>query len=85
LFVWDKPLRGFGLRVKSTGGKTCLVQYRNSEGRTRRLALGQHGALTPDQARNEARQKLAAAARGEDPSEERHRLRHGKTVGEICD
>jgi len=85
VFVWDTELRGFGLRVKSTGAKTYLVQYRNAEGRTRRLAIGQHGALTPDQARGEARQKLAAAARGEDPSEERHRLRHGKTVGEICD
>ena len=85
IFVWDQELRGFGVRVKSTGGKTYLVQYRNAEGRTRRLALGHHGALTPEQARAEARQKLAAAARGEDPSEERHRLRHGKTVGEICD
>ena len=84
-FVWDQELRGFGVRIKSTGGKTYLVQYRNAEGRTRRLALGQHGALTPDLARSAARQKLAAAARGEDPSEERHRLRHGQTVGEICD
>jgi hypothetical protein len=39
IFVRDKELRGFGVRVKSTGGKTYLVQYRNSEGRTRRLAL----------------------------------------------
>jgi Arm DNA-binding domain len=46
IFVWDTELRGFGLRVKSTGGKTYLVQYRNTEGRTRRLAIGQHGGVT---------------------------------------
>jgi integrase len=84
-FAWDQELRGFGVRLKATGAKTYFVQYRNVEGRTRRLAIGHHGALTPDQARAEARQKLAAAARGEDPSEERHRLRNGMTVGEICD
>jgi integrase len=84
-FAWDQELRGFGVRVKATGGKTYFVQYRNVEGRTRRLAIGHHGALTPDQARAEARQKLAAAARGEDPSEDRHRLRNGMSVGEICD
>ena len=43
IFVWDQELRGFGVRIKSTGGKTYLVQDRNAEGHTRRLALGQHG------------------------------------------
>jgi integrase len=84
-FVWDSELRGFGVRVKPTGLKTYVVQYRNAEGRTRRLVLGKHGALTPEQARALARQKLAGAARGEDPSEERRALRHGMTVGELCD
>ncbi|MFN3691229.1 MAG: RNA polymerase sigma factor, partial [Fimbriimonadales bacterium] len=32
-----------------------------------------------------ARQKLAAVARGEDPSEERRAMRNGLTVGELCD
>lgn len=84
-FAWDNELRGFGVRVKATGGKTYFVQYRNTEGRTRRLVLGKHGALTTEQARGMARQKLAAAARGEDPSQERRTLRQGMTVGEICD
>lgn len=84
-FAWDSELRGFSVRVKPSGSKTFFVQYRNTEGRTRRLVLGKHGALTAEQARGMARQKLAAAARGEDPSQERHALRQGLTVGEICD
>jgi integrase len=47
--------------------------------------LGQHGALTPQQARDIARQKLAAVARGEDPSAERHAARASMTVAEVCD
>jgi hypothetical protein len=71
VFAWDSELRGFGLRAKPSGAKTYLIQYRNSEGRTRRLVLGRHGVLTPEQARDIARQKLAAVARGEDPSADR--------------
>jgi len=85
VFVWDSELRGFGLRVKPTGLKTYLVQYRNAEGCTRRLVLGQHGVLTPEQARQIAVQKLAAAAKGEDPSADRHAARSAPTVAELCD
>jgi integrase len=85
VFAWDGELRGFGVRVKPSGLKTYLVQYRNAEGRTRRLVLGQHGVFAPEQARDLARQKLAAAARGEDPSAQRHAARAGMTVAEICD
>lgn len=85
VFAWDTELRGFGVRAKPSGLKTYLIQYRNAEGRTRRLVLGQHGALTPEQGRDLARQKLAAVARGEDPSAERHAARAGMTVAEICD
>jgi hypothetical protein len=83
VFAWDGELRGFGLRVKPSGTRTYLIQYRNSEGRSRRLVLGQHGALTPQQARDIARQKLAAVARGEDPSAERHAARASMTVAEV--
>ena len=43
VFIWDSELRGFGVRVKPSGVRTFLIQYRNVEGRTRRLVLGQYG------------------------------------------
>ena len=49
-FTWDSELRGFGVRVKPSGVRTFLIQYRNAESRTRRLVLGQYGALTPENA-----------------------------------
>lgn len=85
VFAWDGELRGFGVRVKPSGVKTFLIQYRNVEGRTRRLVLGQYGALTPENARDVAREKLAGVAKGEDPSADRHAIRAGMSVSEVCD
>jgi hypothetical protein len=85
VFAWDSELRGFGVRVKPSGVKTFLIQYRNCEGRTRRLVLGQYGALTPELARDLARKKLTAVAEGEDPSADRHAVRAGMSVSEVCD
>ncbi|MYM55193.1 site-specific integrase [Thalassovita mangrovi] len=82
--VWDRDVRGFGVRVYPSGKKTYLVQYRAGR-RTRRVTIGQHGVLTADEARGEARQLLAAVARGEDPSAQRQAKRHAPTIAGLCD
>jgi integrase len=88
VFRWDAgngALKGFGIRVKSSGAASYLVQYRNQEGRTRRLVLGRLGELTPDEARRLASDKLKQVRRGGDPSAERHSARDAMTVLELCD
>lgn len=85
VFVWDSEVRGFGVRVKPSGTKTFIIQYRNAERRTRRFVIGQCGVLTAEVARDLARKKLASVIDGGDPSQERHAAREGMTVAEVCD
>ena len=50
VFLWDSgdgALKGFGVRMKPSGTAAYIVQYRTAEGRTRRLAIGKVGTLTP--------------------------------------
>jgi integrase len=81
----DGALKGFAVRMKASGVAAYLIQYRNKEGRTRRLALGRVGTLTPEQARALAADKLHEVAKGGDPSAERHATREAMTVSELCD
>jgi integrase len=88
VFKWDAgdgALKGFGVRVKPSGVASYFVQYRNKEGRTRRLVLGRVGELTPNEARQLAADRLKEARRGGDPSAERHAARQAVTVAQLCD
>lgn len=83
-FVWDAELSGFGLRVYPSGAKVYLVQWKR-DGRNRRLVLGRHGALTPEEARRKALAALADVAKGHDPAEERDARRRDLTVAQLAD
>lgn len=83
--TWDSELKGFGICVTSSGVKSFVVQYRNSEGRTRRIVLGRFGVLTVDDARTAGRVKLGQVAGGGDPAEVRKEARNAPTVAIVCD
>lgn len=85
--AWCPDLPGFGVRVRPTGSKTFIAQYRTG-GRNspvRKVTIGAFGKLTVDQARTEAKKVLAGAELGTDVAAERAKVRSAITVSELCD
>jgi integrase len=68
---WDTGLRGFGYlcRRNASGAirKSFIIQYRNAEGRQRKLKLGDANKLNVDQARKKAERCFAEILLGIDP------------------
>jgi len=77
---WDQLLPGFGVRVSGrTGRKSYVVRYRQN-GSHRRLTIGRASRLSLADARDKAREALAAVQAGEDPALERKERRSRDTT-----
>ena len=93
VFLWDDDLSGFGVAAmpsrkaadgkKIEGTKTYVVQFR-LQGRSRRMKLGEHGRLTPGEARSAAKKILGAVEGGADPIELRRAARGARTLAEVA-
>ncbi len=81
----DETLPGFGVRVKPSGVRSYVVQFRNSQtGKLKRATIGKHvPLLTFDQAKRQARALLADAKRGDYVAEARRRARTAPTMRDL--
>lgn len=85
-FIWDGDVNGFGLRITPAGAKAYVLQYRASDGRSRRLTIGKHGSpWTVDSAREKAKELLHHIANGADPLADRAAARTAMTVADLAD
>ncbi len=84
-FRWCSELSGFGIRIFPSGRKVYYADYRSPTGVRRRIALGQHGKLTAEEARRLAAINLGDVLKGSDPADERVTRRKSLTVAQLCD
>ncbi|MCH8135838.1 MAG: integrase family protein [Proteobacteria bacterium] len=82
-FIRDIDLKGFALRITSSGTRSYIIEKR-IEGRNRRYTLGRHGELTTVQARKLAQAKLGQIAMGIDPVAERRKQLQRATTLKVC-
>ncbi|MBF0169387.1 MAG: site-specific integrase [Alphaproteobacteria bacterium] len=88
VYVFDTDLSGFGLMVTPNGSKSYFAEYRHGSGRgapTRRVTIGTVSKLTPDEARNLAKQTIADATKGQDPASRKREQRESLSVRALAE
>ena len=81
-FYWDADLPGFGVRIRSSGRKYYVAQFR-ADGRMRRITLGRHGAVPTETARRRAMAAISEAKGGGDPAAARDARRKAPTMKQL--
>ena len=85
---YDDALKGFGLIMRPSGSRSWILEYRPGAGgrgiAKKRVVLGNPETLTPEQARDMAKDMLAKVRLGADPAAERAEARAADTVAEIA-
>ncbi len=77
---------GLALRVTKDGNKSWSLRYRRgSDGKLRRMTLGQYGDVSLKQARERAREIRNEAAEGADPAGAKHERRAADTFHGIAE
>jgi len=83
--AWDKRIPGFGVYLTKTGRRVYFLKYRTTSGVIRKPKIGDHGAITCEQARDIAEKWYLEARIGNDPSGERRATRTGETIADLCE
>ena len=81
--IHDTEIKGFRCKVTPKGKRTYHLYYRTASGQQRNPAIGTHGNITCDQAREIAKQWMGEVSRGGDPSKSKQELRQSDTIAEL--
>ena len=84
VFLFDRALPGFGLRVHRTGAKAWIVQTR-IEGKSRRIVIARYGEMDLAQARRRARDMLARIRAGDNPADDIRKEKTAPTVAMLAE
>lgn len=79
----DSELKGFLCKITPKCKRVYMLYYRTADGRERKPVIGEHGALTCEQAREIAKDWLAEVRQGGDPSGKRQELRSSISIQEL--
>jgi integrase len=82
-FFRDTDTRGLCIEVRSTGGKTYYLSYRDARGAQRLHKLANAADVSPQQARVLCERARSTIAMGADPTQQRAQLRNAVTVAEF--
>lgn len=85
VIFWDEEATGLGLRCYKSGRRVWLIQYRDANGRSRRVNLGLATSIDPATARQLAHGHIADIAKGANPAAEKREARQAKTVAELVE
>lgn len=87
--LFDRDIRGFGLRVYPSGQKSFIFEYKSAEGgrtaTTKRVTLGKVGQITPQEARTAADKLRAETRLGSDPQALKRREREAVKFSDLVD
>jgi integrase len=86
IIVFDAAMPGFGVRLRAGGRRTWVAQIR-SDGRTRRMAIGDIAQIELEAARAAAKRFFAESTLGTDPIKARAEAREkaATTVGSVVE
>lgn len=80
---YSKEITGFILEVRSTGGKTYYLRYRNPHGKQRQIKIGDAKSVSYDKAKSAAERLRSRVVLGENPAEEKKAKRTIPTIAEL--
>jgi integrase len=84
LKFWDDEVRRFGVIVLPSGRRTYVIEYRNANHVQKRVKIGVHGHLTPEEARILAKRQLSKVAYGEDLAHTTKQIRNLPTFVDLA-